>query len=37
MQTSADRMVSLVKLTPAGEVDDQVKVWLTMAYDLNTD
>jgi hypothetical protein len=37
MRTSADRVVSLIKLTKAGEVDDQVRTWLTMAYDLNTD
>ena len=37
MRTSADRVVSLVKLTGASEIDDQVKAWLTMAYDLNTD
>ena len=37
IQTGLDRIVSLVKLTAAGEVDDQVKAWLTMAYDLNTD
>jgi len=31
------RAVNLVKLTAAGEVDDQVRTWLTLAYDLNTD
>jgi hypothetical protein len=31
------RSVNLVKLTAACEVDDQVKAWLTTAYDLNTD
>ena len=37
MRTGVDRAVSLVKLTAAGEVDDQVRAWLTTAYDLNTD
>ena len=37
VRTGLDRVVSLVKLTAAGEVDDEVRAWLTTAYDLNTD
>ena len=37
MRTGLDRIVSLVKLTAADEVDEDVRAWLTTAYDLNTD
>ncbi|GIF73221.1 DUF5655 domain-containing protein [Asanoa siamensis] len=33
MRTSADLTTSVVALTNAGQVDDQVRAWLTEAYD----
>ena len=35
--TGADRYVHLVKLTGPGDVDDQLRAWLTESYDANTD
>ena len=35
--TGADRYVHLVKLTDPGDVDDQLRAWLTESYDANTD
>lgn len=35
--TASDRHVHLIKLTSPDEVDDQVRAWLTEAYDFNTD
>ena len=35
--TGADRYVHLVKLTGPGDVDDQLRAWLSESYDANTD
>ena len=35
--TAADRVVHMIKLTSPAQVDDQLREWLTEAYDFNTD
>jgi Domain of unknown function (DUF5655) len=37
LPTAADRVVHLINLTTADQVDDQLREWLTEAYDFNTD
>jgi Domain of unknown function (DUF5655) len=37
LPTAADRVVAMIKLTGADQVDDQLREWLTEAYDFNTD
>ena len=37
LPTAADRVVAMIKLTSADQVDDQLREWLTEAYDFNTD
>ena len=37
LPTAADRVVTMIKLTSADQVDDQLREWLTEAYDFNTD
>jgi uncharacterized protein DUF5655 len=37
VRTGADRIVHIIKLTSAEEVDDELLSWLTESYDLNTD
>ena len=34
---AADRVVHMIKLTSPAQVDDQLREWLTEAYDFNTD
>ena len=34
---AADRIVHMIKLTAPAQVDDQLREWLTEAYDFNTD
>lgn len=34
---AADRVIHLINLTSAAQVDDQLREWLTEAYDFNTD
>ena len=34
---AADRVVHLIKLSSADQVDDQLREWLSEAYDFNTD
>jgi Domain of unknown function (DUF5655) len=34
---AADRVIHLIKLSSAAQVDDQLREWLTEAYDFNTD
>jgi hypothetical protein len=34
---AADRIVHMIKLTNADQVDDQLREWLSEAYDFNTD
>jgi hypothetical protein len=34
---AADRIIHLIKLTSAAQVDDQLREWLTEAFDFNTD
>ncbi len=35
--TGADRFAHLIKLTSVDQVDDQLRQWLSEAYDFNTD
>jgi Domain of unknown function (DUF5655) len=37
IQTSADRIAHMIKLTSADQVDDQLGQWLEESYDFNTD
>jgi hypothetical protein len=37
LSTAADRIVHLINLTSADQVDEQLREWLTEAYDFNTD
>ena len=37
LPTAADRVVAMIKLISADQVDDQLREWLTEAYDFNTD
>jgi hypothetical protein len=37
IRTGVDRMVHLIKLTNAADVDAELQSWLTESYDLNTD
>jgi Domain of unknown function (DUF5655) len=37
LPTAADRIVHMINLTDADQVDDQLREWLTVAYDFNTD
>jgi hypothetical protein len=37
LQAAADRMVAIVNLRDPAEVDDQLREWLSEAYDFNTD
>jgi len=37
LPTAADRVVAMIKLTSTDQVDDQLREWLTEAYDFNTD
>jgi Domain of unknown function (DUF5655) len=37
LPVAADRIVHMIKLTSADQVDDQLREWLTEAYDFNTD
>jgi hypothetical protein len=37
LPVAADRIVHMIKLTNADQVDDQLREWLSEAYDFNTD
>jgi hypothetical protein len=37
LPVAADRTVHMIKLTDADQVDDQLREWLSEAYDFNTD
>lgn len=37
LPAAADRIVHMIKLTSSVQVDDQLREWLTEAYDFNTD
>jgi Domain of unknown function (DUF5655) len=37
MPAGADRVVHMIKLVDVDQVDDQLREWLTEAYDFNTD
>jgi len=37
LPASGDRLVSMINLTGVVKVDDQLREWLTEAYDFNTD
>jgi hypothetical protein len=37
LPAAADRVIHLINLTSADQVDDQLREWLTEAYDFNTD
>jgi hypothetical protein len=37
LPASGDRLVSMINLTGVDQVDDQLREWLTEAYDFNTD
>ena len=37
LPVAADRIVHMIKLTDADQVDDQLRGWLSEAYDFNTD
>jgi hypothetical protein len=37
LPAATDRIVHLINLTSADQVDDQLREWLTEAYDFNTD
>jgi Domain of unknown function (DUF5655) len=37
LPAAADRIAHMVNLTGADQVDDQLREWLTEAYDFNTD
>jgi len=37
LPTAADRVVHMINLTSADQVDDQLREWLSEAYDFNTD
>jgi hypothetical protein len=37
LPTAADRVVHMIKLTDVDQVDDQLREWLSEAYDFNTD
>ena len=37
LSTAADRIVHLINLTSADQVDEQLREWLTEAYGFNTD
>ena len=37
LPAAADRIVHMIKLTSSAQVDDQLREWLTEAYDFNTD
>ena len=37
LPVAADRIVHVIKLTNADQVDDQLREWLSEAYDFNTD
>ena len=37
LPTAADRVVHMIKLTDVDQVDDQLREWMTEAYDFNTD
>jgi hypothetical protein len=37
LPVAADRIVHMIKITSADQVDDQLREWLTEAYDFNTD
>jgi Domain of unknown function (DUF5655) len=37
LPVAADRIVHMINLTNVGQVDDQLRAWLSEAYDFNTD
>jgi Domain of unknown function (DUF5655) len=37
LPVAADRIVHMIKLTGVDQVDDQLREWLSEAYDFNTD
>jgi hypothetical protein len=37
IRTGADRIVHLIKLTSAADIDAELRRWLTESYDMNTD
>jgi hypothetical protein len=37
LPTASDRIVHMINLTSADQVDDQLREWLSEAYDFNTD
>jgi hypothetical protein len=37
LPVAADRIVHMIKLTGVDQVDDQLRAWLSEAYDFNTD
>jgi Domain of unknown function (DUF5655) len=37
LPASGDRLVSMINLISVDQVDDQLREWLTEAYDFNTD
>jgi len=37
LPAAADRVVHMINLTSVDQVDDQLRDWLTEAYDFNTD
>ena len=37
IRTAADKVVHVIRLTEVGQVDDEVRGWLTEAYDFATD
>jgi hypothetical protein len=37
LPAAADRIVHMINLTGSDQVDDQLREWLTEAYDFNTD
>jgi len=37
LPAAADRIVHMINLTSSDQIDDQLREWLTEAYDFNTD